>query len=130
MNRIVLSLIALCMLGFLAGCSAGGDVIALTKSDHGSAITVHKGDTIQLSLEGNPTTGYTWEWVPDGADFLKMPGEPEYSSEGEMLGAAGKYTFTFDVTETGSGELHLIYHRTFEPDVPPLEEFSVTITAE
>ncbi len=130
MIRTGLSLVGLCILGLLAGCSAGGNVIALTKSDHGSTISVQKGDTIQVSLEGNPTTGYTWEWVPVGADFLRMSGEPEYRSDGNLVGAAGKYTFTFDVTETGSGELHLIYHRTFEPDVPPLEDFSVSITAE
>lgn len=130
MKRIVLGLLGILILGLALGCTGGRKVTSLTKSDNGTSITIHKGDSIKVSLEGNPTTGYTWEWLSADASFLKLSGEPEFRSDSKLIGAGGVSTFTFDVDDTGSGTLHLIYHRTFEPGVPPLEDYSVSISAE
>ena len=38
----------------------GGTMVELTEEDNGSIVTVIVGDIIQIQLEGNPTTGYSW----------------------------------------------------------------------
>jgi predicted secreted protein len=35
-------------------------MVELTEEDNGSIVTVIVGDIIQIQLEGNPTTGYSW----------------------------------------------------------------------
>ena len=67
--------------------------------------------------------------------FLKQVGEVEYreksnsdSSSGEVLtGAPGEFIFTFEALQTGETSLRLIYHRSFEEGVEPLEAFTVIV---
>jgi inhibitor of cysteine peptidase len=111
----------------ISGCNPGGNIIHLTKQDDGSTIEAHKGDLIELTVEGNPTTGYTWEWIEGENALVELKGEPAYSSDSDLVGSGGVFKFVFQVKDSGEGALQLVYHRTFEPDVPPLEEFSVTL---
>ena len=39
-----------------------------------------------------------------------------------------QFTLTFKVLISGEGRLRLIYHRTFERNVPPLKVFEITVT--
>lgn len=117
-----LILITLC-----SACKSTTKIIDLSEKDNNSEITIEKGDRIQVTLEANMTTGYQWEWVSEDATILEQKGDPEYKTGGDQLGAGGLSTFTFDAKETGSGTLHLIYHRTFEEGVAPIKEFSVSI---
>jgi hypothetical protein len=41
-------------------------VISLTETDAGRTIAMKKGDTLLVTLEGNPSTGYNWEYLPSG----------------------------------------------------------------
>jgi len=113
--------------GVISGCNPGGDNIHLTKEDNGSLVEARVGDLIELTIEGNPTTGYTWEWIKDEGTIVELQGEPEYSADSDLIGSGGVYKFVFHMKDSGDGALRLVYHRTFEPDVPPLEEFSITL---
>ena len=46
-----------------------------------------------------------------------------------MVGAAGTEVFTFTAVETGTGELKLVYQRSFE-SVPPEQTFTLTVAVE
>lgn len=111
----------------LSGCSTKGTVTKVRAEDAGSTIEVTSNDVIEVTLAGNITTGYTWEWDKPGSSILELQDEPEYKAESDLVGAPGAQIFKFNPISAGTEELHLIYHRTFEPDVPPLEEFMVTI---
>jgi inhibitor of cysteine peptidase len=112
-----------------SACNSTKKTIELTDKDQSKNITVEKGDLIKLLLSANPTTGYQWEWVKDEAPFLAQKGEPEYKADSNLIGAGGVSVFTFQVNGSGSGSLHLIYHRTFEEGVPPIQEFTVSVEA-
>lgn len=99
----------------------------LTLSDDGSSVTIDLGDVLVISLEGNPTTGYTWEPQDLDETVLTLSGEPVYEPASDALGASGTLTFTFEPVAAGEVDLTLVYHRPWE-SVPPLDTFGVTVT--
>ena len=104
-----------------------GMTVRLEQADSGSTITLHPGDTLEIVLQGNPTTGYTWEVKPGSEVLLKQKGDPEFTPDSKALGSGGRMTFRFDVVASGKAPLVLIYHRTFEPGVPPLRTFGIRV---
>jgi inhibitor of cysteine peptidase len=111
----------------MAGC-AEGNTITLTKEDNGKTIDAVVGDKIKVTIEGNPTTGFTWETEKLNIAQLQQLGEPKYTSASSLLGSAGTYVFTFKVVGNGETSLKLIYHRTWEEVVPPEQTFEVTVS--
>jgi inhibitor of cysteine peptidase len=83
-----------------------------------------------IALEGNPTTGYTWETAPDSSDVVALQGEPQFKADTSALGSGGTMTLQFKAVKQGTAPLKLIYHRTFEPGVAPLQSFDVTVVVE
>jgi predicted secreted protein len=84
------------------------------------------GDTLEVTLDGNPTTGYMWE-MSSGATILKQVGEPAFKPSRKLPGSGGKVTFRFVAGAPGRTVLEMSYHRSFEKDVPPLKTFKLTV---
>jgi inhibitor of cysteine peptidase len=117
------------LLSITSACSSI-KTVQLTATDNNSEIKIKKGDLITVKLAGNVTTGYQWEWLSDEAALLEENGDPDYKVDNNLIGAGGMYTFSFTADQSGEGTLHLIYHRSFETGVAPIQEFSVKITVE
>jgi len=115
------------LLSTLAACGSGNE-IKLDASDNGSQVELNVGKTLAISLEGNPTTGYTWEAAEVDGQVLRQAGEPEFKPESEAVGAGGVQTLRFETVNSGSTPLKLVYHRPWETDVEPAETFSVQVT--
>ncbi|MBN1321117.1 MAG: protease inhibitor I42 family protein [Thermoleophilia bacterium] len=134
---VFVSLVAL-VAAAAAGCgdsaNAGGGPLKLGAADSGKSYTVKAGDTIEVVLPGNPTTGYAWtaDLTGKAGEALEQVGEPAYvqdPAEDDMVGVGGQFTFTFKAKAAGQATLKLVYSRSFE-DVEPLETFEVQITVE
>jgi inhibitor of cysteine peptidase len=122
-----------------AGCgssaSATGDTLKLSQTDDGKSYTIKVGDTIQVVIPGNPTTGYEWASALSDADkaLLQQLGEPQYApdrADENVVGAGGVYTLTFKAAEKGQATLKLAYARQSESDAAPNQTFTATITIE
>ena len=116
------------------GCSnasASSNGLVLQQTDNGKTFTVKSGQTIEVTLPGNPTTGYNWQMaVPSsGAALYKQLGEPVFKAESTALGAGGAVTFEFQTVAKGDGTLKLIYSRPWE-NVPPTQTFEVKLSVE
>jgi inhibitor of cysteine peptidase len=117
----------------LAACSATqsptpGEVrLSEKEGDCGSTVELNTGDTLVLTLEVNPTTGYTWEVESDDPAVIESISEPEYNPDSSAIGAGGTYTYRFRAVAEGQVTLRLIYHRPFETNVPELKSCKVTI---
>jgi len=110
-----------------AGCNP--KVTTLTGADNGKAITVSAGETFLVKLEGNPTTGYTWEAQGLDTQTLKQVGEAVFeSSTPGLVGAGGTLTLTFKALKPGVTPLMLVYHCSWETDIPPAETFTLQVT--
>ena len=147
--RIGLVCVFLAVLVLVAGCaSANGDAtsddvdrggeaspmpdddVVLSAEDDGSVVELGEGQALVVTLESNPTTGYSWEVSEVDEDVLRQIGDPEFkeaAAEGEQLvGAGGTETFYFS-SAAGETTLTLVYHRPWEEDVEPEEIFSVDV---
>ena len=101
--------------------------IILKESQAGNTVEVSVGETFKVVLEGNPTTGYTWEINTLDTGILAQRGEPEFKPDSNAIGSGGTFTFTFQAVNIGQTILRLIYHRSWEQDVPPLKTFEVVV---
>jgi inhibitor of cysteine peptidase len=125
--RTPATMVVLLVLGLAAGCGSSGQV-ELTEPDDGRQIEMKKGQTLVVSLESNPSTGYSWERAPNEDGILQQAGEPEFR-EGRpgVVGAPGQQVFRFQAAATGTAKLDLVYHRPWEQEAKPEGVFSVTV---
>lgn len=119
-------LILLVTLAVATACSPQQQEIKATMDNNGREMQLKKGQTLIVTLEGNPTTGYSWEVAePLDEQVLRQAGEPEFKAESEALGAGGVQILRFETVNAGKITLKLVYHRPWEKDVEPLETYSI-----
>lgn len=114
------------LLTALSACGASNDV-KLDAGENGSQVELNAGQTLIVSLEGNPTTGYTWEAAELDEQVLQQVGETEFKPDSDAIGAGGVQTLRFETMNSGQTTLKLVYHRPWEEDVEPAEIFSVQV---
>jgi inhibitor of cysteine peptidase len=88
------------------------------------------GDTVEVQLEGNPTTGYTWEISQVDSKILGLIGKSytQTRTDPKVAGTGGTFIFRIHACDKGTSELHLQYARVWEKGVPPIKTFDATIT--
>jgi inhibitor of cysteine peptidase len=99
----------------------------LTEQDAGKIISLHVGDILVVALEGNITTGFTWEMAPTENALVALTGEPEYTADADQLGSPGRITLTFKAVSPGQQALKLVYHQPFDKTTPPEKTFEATL---
>jgi inhibitor of cysteine peptidase len=119
--------IAVFIVLLLALAACGGPVAKLDQADNGTSLDLKTGETFTVSLEGNPTTGYSWEVAGIEPAVVALVGEPDYKSDSNLIGSGGMFKFTFKAAAPGTSSVKLVYHRPWEEDVEPLEVFEVTV---
>jgi inhibitor of cysteine peptidase len=107
--------------------------VSLSAMADGTTQQLKKGEVMSITLESNPSTGYSWFVTITNSAVLVQMGDPQYqepasSSNTPIVGAAGTDTFYFQAADTGTTTLTLDYKRGFEANVAP--EKTVTITVE
>ena len=118
------------LLFWLASCT-GSKALQVTEAKNGGGIILKVGDTLQISLAGNITTGFAWEIAENNAVILEPQGEVDYQQEKtNLVGSGGTFIFTFKAISRGETTLKLIYHRSFEKDIPPAKEFILRVKVE
>jgi inhibitor of cysteine peptidase len=131
LTRIALITAAVVLLagaGFAAITSGddGSDTVTMSLTDDGATVDLKPGDTLILDLEGNPTTGYTWQTQALDESVLSLTGEPSYVSDTDLVGSGGTMTFEFEAVAAGQTDLTLTYHRPWE-DVDPIQTFTLSV---
>lgn len=115
------------VLAAVTGCAKQ---VTAGDADQGRIVELVPGESLVLTLESNPTTGYSWQLVEVDATVLKPKGEPEFKpssgSEG-LAGAGGEEVFRFDAAGSGTTTLSLAYARPWEKDTPPLKTYTITV---
>lgn len=131
MNKNMLALLALLLLttGLLAACTKSSD-IPVNAEQNNSTLEIKVGDVLAIELEANPSTGYAWEVENLNTVILEQIGEVEFiqkKTDDEMTGAAESEVIRIKAVATGETALKLIYHRSFEKGVDPLETFYLNV---
>jgi inhibitor of cysteine peptidase len=129
MLRKILSIVNLTILLILATACSPAKQVTLTAADNGGQVEVKVGEQIVITLDGNPSTGFTWEAKGLDTTTFEQVGNPTFNSSNPgLVGSGGTLTLTFKALKAGTATLTLVYHRPWETDVDPIGTFAVTVT--
>ncbi|MDO9348858.1 MAG: protease inhibitor I42 family protein [Anaerolineales bacterium] len=126
----ILMFVAVLVVLFLISAGCGPKQAKLTGADNGKSVTSNAGETLVIELGANPSTGFSWEVSELDTAILAQVGEFEYhgTSIVPMPGSGGTQTLTLKALQPGQTTVTLIYHRSWEKDVPPAEAFTIQVT--
>jgi inhibitor of cysteine peptidase len=97
--------------------SAGGDITATT------------GETFEVVLDSNPSTGFVWTvaQAPDPA-VVTLEDQAYEKPDSSAMGAPGTERFTFKAVGSGTTTMALKYARPSDPDSPDNSTVTYTVT--
>lgn len=102
---------ALVLAAFAAGCGSGSEGLAVY-DEPGEAIEADVGESFELVLDSNPSTGYEWrlEGRP-AAEVIRFDGSEYEADPGseDLDGGGGEQTLTFTAVGEGETEIGLEY---------------------
>lgn len=96
-----------------------------------SPVDVKVDDDFTISLEANPSTGYSWELTGPLDDQVVVElGSDHQPGEGTGVGVPGQQLFRFQAVGKGTATIGLQYVRPWETGVAPAKtsEFTVNVT--
>lgn len=115
-RRTLAALMALCLLLALTACAGE-----------------KKSKQFEISLEGNPTTGYAWTYTMDPEGIVKEVKNDYTSStkDKDVVGAGGTFLFVFEGVSAGEVKLTFEYKRSWETE-PAIQtaEYVLAVDAE
>lgn len=113
------------MLFFLTACGGGSE----QKLDNGSAVS-YEGKSLTIKVRENPTTGYSWIFKTDNANFYLVTDKytPDNEDE-ELAGGEGTHEYVFEAEKEGTTTFTWTYSQSWE-DNPNDESFTFEVTAD
>lgn len=109
------------------GTSTNDTVI--TESMNGTTRSIEQGETIDVQLAGNPTTGYAWHLLASNKSF-PLQKEEYVPAKPQLVGSGGTYHFYFTADSFAVGKtfkLDFAYYRSWEGAGNAIKTFTVTI---
>ena len=111
---------------------AGAEEVNVDEADDGGQIELEQGQILVVTLQSNPTTGYSWEKAENQEPILEQIGETEFKQTETnwppVIGAGGWEIFRFKAMSPGKMALQIVYRRPWEEDVEPVDSFSLDVT--
>ena len=105
-------------------------MISIDDSFNERAVAVRAGETIEVTLAENASTGYRWIVSSDRGsrldDALREVGQTA-QAEGTRPGMPGVRCFRFEALAAGYAELQLEYRRTWEMAAEPARTFRLRV---
>ena len=83
------------------------------ESQNGGKIDLAVGDTLELRLPENPTTGFRWSLRSDGGPSCTMI-QDDFTPPGTRPGQGGVHTWRFRALRAGQGVIDLVCQRHWE----------------
>lgn len=103
----------------------------ITHKNNGREFKISVGETFQVSLPENPTTGYEWKVRKSGSPFIGLEKEefvePKEDLPRPKVGRAGTKILTFKAAKVGKTELALRLRRSWEDERKFVDSFSVKL---
>jgi inhibitor of cysteine peptidase len=90
-------------------------------------ILVALGQPFTVTLQGNPSTGFSWNIIAIDSAKVKPAGEPRFDPRNNMPGSGGTYFFDFTAVVKGVSKIGFAYFRTWEKEIAPADSFTITV---
>lgn len=92
---------------------------------------IEKGETFQIRLESNITTGYSWGMQElSDPEIIEFVGSAYIEPETDLIGAAGEELWEFKALDKGKTTINMFYSRSWEEEEAPAKEIVFEITVE
>ncbi len=108
----------------------------ITDADKGGTVRLKAGDTLELRLNSNPTTGFMWYLKKESTRLLKLTGQSETkppepaAGQPVLVGQPIFQVFEFLAKQPGDGVLLLHYVRSWDPPAPDEQQFQIHVVVE
>lgn len=90
------------------------EIIKISEMDDLDVKEIYEGDQIELYLDANPSTGYTWQITFIDKEILFQVGEEEFIAKSSKIGSKGNIIYKFNVLKSGFTKLELEYCRPWQ----------------
>jgi inhibitor of cysteine peptidase len=100
----------------------------MTEADSGHPVALRIGQELILTLNSNPSTGYSWIRTDTEPPLLVTLGKPVYKSGGPLPGASGVEFWKFRALKHGAQTLKLEYRRPWEKNTRPADTMVLHVT--
>ena len=87
------------------------------------------GDSVQLILPVQPSTGYRWVIKKPKLNVLRQVGKGKFTANNETMGAKGKMLWTFAVVGAGTAPVRALLEGPDAASTGPAKEFDFTVQA-
>jgi inhibitor of cysteine peptidase len=101
--------------------------MTLTQSDNGKSVTISPGETVRISLDENPSTGFRWALEQGNDEILELLTSDYIQASGAGVGGGGQRVWKFTAKKSGDVRLVMKRWRAWEGDKSTVERFEVTI---
>ena len=105
-------------------------VVKVTMANDGKTVALKTGQPMEVVLESNRTTGFSWSVGKFDTAILTLVGQAVYAvSEAKpgMTGVGGTETWHFVAAAPGEQPLKFVYRRPFEANARPARTFTFTV---
>ena len=92
-------------------------MIVVDQSFAGRTLDLPVGQVMELRLAENPTTGYRWDFVTDGAPVCVVVAD-RFEPPAGPPGSGGAHSWQIKGTAAGECDIAMHYRRSFEPASP------------
>jgi len=114
--------------GTLAFAADTNAILALNAADSGKQITINAGDSFTVTLDSNPSTGFSWSISGITAEDVIDDVSNEFTgADTGVMGAGGQEVWTFKAVDKGTSTIEMQYSRSWEQGVEPAATFNVTV---
>ena len=100
----------------------------ITEESNGTEINLAAGETLEVRLEENRSTGFKWVLESSskaGEGVLALVGDS--FEKGEAVGQPGTHRWEFRAERAGSGTITLSYQRPWEGKASPARSFKLNV---
>jgi inhibitor of cysteine peptidase len=126
-----LAMVFVVMHGVVAGQVGAGGATVVTEQTHGD-VSLKVGAVLEVRLEANHTTGYSWVFAPVVNPVLMRQGRTVYQEHvaGGTVGTGGVEVWRFKAVKAGTQGLQFEYRRPWEKGSPPAKVVTFAVTVE
>ncbi len=113
------------LLAMVAAAACGSELMVITLADEDSEIVINVNRDLEIALDSDPTSGFSWVLDEHRADLLVLQGEEFVEG---VEGASGQQVFTF-ISRKGGGftPVNLSYRSTSDSEAEPRDTFHVVV---
>ena len=132
--RPIVSVLSIFLLAFAAIVCLPQTAFAATKvitdADKGGVVHLKLGDTLEVRLKSNPSTGFMWYVEKESTPLLKLAHQSQTDITEPGEGRPVFQVFRFEPRRGGDGVLRLHYVRSWEKPAPDDEQFDIHVVIE